>query len=235
MPPLLIENLSSHLDILPPLIRKKRGHLRVKRIRKGALKRKQTKCTNCLQLGHNKRRCVAQPARNGRAERFRDWNRDSSSSDSNVDESTKSSDSELERELAPFVEQARAKAKAKALLAARVTARVAARIAAGDELSDLNDEVRARPPPVQASPASALSLRGSPAPALQVGGSPVPASQEGGSPAPALLVQASPAPVSLVQEPAPALPVSPLQLRPKASPALEPRPKRARRMPKKYH
>jgi hypothetical protein len=48
MPPLLIENLSSHPGILPPLIGKKRGRPRVKRIRKGALKRKQTKCTNCL-------------------------------------------------------------------------------------------------------------------------------------------------------------------------------------------
>jgi hypothetical protein len=72
MPLLLIKNLPSYPDILPPLIGKKRGRPRVKRIRKGALKRKQTKCTNCLQLGHNKRRCVAQPARNGRAERLRD-------------------------------------------------------------------------------------------------------------------------------------------------------------------
>ena len=93
MPPLSIENLSSDPNILPPLIAKKRGRPRVKRIRKGALKRKQTKCTNYLQLGHNKRRCVAQPARNGRAERARDW--DISSSESNL---------ELERELAPFVE-----------------------------------------------------------------------------------------------------------------------------------
>src|ERR1700688_502512 len=99
MPPLSIKNLPSNLNILPPLIAKKRGRLRVKRIRKGALKRKQTKCTNCLQLGHNKRRCVAQPAWNGRAERLRDWNGDSSSSDSNADESTNSSNSELEREL----------------------------------------------------------------------------------------------------------------------------------------
>jgi hypothetical protein len=73
MPPLSIENLPSHPDILPPLIGKKRGRLRVKRIRKGALKRKQTKCTNCLQLGHNKRRCVAQLAWNGRAERLLWW------------------------------------------------------------------------------------------------------------------------------------------------------------------
>jgi hypothetical protein len=102
MPP-LFKNLPSNPNILPPLIVKKQGRPRDKRVRKGALKRKQTRCTNCLQLGYNKRRCVAQPARNRRAKRARDW--DISSSESN---------SELERELAPFVEQARAKAKAKA-------------------------------------------------------------------------------------------------------------------------
>lgn len=101
MPPLSIDNLPSDPKILPPLIVKKRGRPKEKRIRKGALKRKQTKCGNCLQLGHNKRRCVEQPARNGRAERARDW--DTSDSDSN---------SELERELAPFVERARAREKA---------------------------------------------------------------------------------------------------------------------------
>jgi hypothetical protein len=116
MPPLSVENLPSDLHILPPLIVKKRGRPREKRIRKGAHKKKQTRCTNCLQLGHNKRRCVAQPARNGRAERARDW--DISSSESN---------SELERELAPFVEQARAKARAKARSKAR------------DNESDLSD------------------------------------------------------------------------------------------------
>jgi hypothetical protein len=86
--------------------------------------------------------------------------------------------------LAPFVEQARAKAKAK----------VKAMLAARDGLSDLDDEVRARPPPVQGSPA-------------------------------------------------PALPASPLQLRPKpkrarklpkALPALGSRPKRAQKLPKRY-
>jgi hypothetical protein len=102
MPPLSIKNLPFNLNILPPLIVKKQGRLRERQIQKEDLKRKQTKCTNCLQLSHNKRRCVAQPARNGRAERARDW--DMSSSESN---------SELERELAPFVEQARAKARAK--------------------------------------------------------------------------------------------------------------------------
>jgi hypothetical protein len=71
MPLLSIENLPFNLNILLPLIAKKRGCLRVKRIRKGALKRKQTKCTNCLQLGYNKRQCVAQPAQNARAERAR--------------------------------------------------------------------------------------------------------------------------------------------------------------------
>jgi hypothetical protein len=60
--------------------------------------------------------------------------------------------------LAPFVEQARAKAKAKA------KAILAAWVAAGDELSDSDDEVRARQP-----------VRGSPAPA-----SPVQAASSGG-------------------------------------------------------
>jgi hypothetical protein len=72
MPPLSIENLPSDLLILPLLIAKKRGRQKEKRIREGALKRRQRKCTNCLQLDHNKRRCVAQPAQNGRAERARD-------------------------------------------------------------------------------------------------------------------------------------------------------------------
>jgi hypothetical protein len=174
MPPLSIENLPSNLFILPLLIARKRGRLREKRIRRGALKRKQRKCTNCLQLGHNKRRCVAQPAQNGRAERARNW--DVSSSESN---------SELEKELEPFVEQARAKAKAKAkeeakaILAARVAAGTIARDS-DSELSELQSsdvEVRAQPP-VRASPA---------------------------------LVQASP-----------------------ASPALQLRPKRARKVPKRY-
>ena len=165
MPPLSIENLPSDPKILPPLIAKKRRRPRVKRIRKGALKRKQRKCTNCLQLGHNKRRCVAQPAQNGRAERARNWNQDISSSESNL---------ELERELAPFVEQARAKAKAKAkaIVAARVAARAAARATARagarnneSELSDLQSsdvELTAPLSLVPASPASPVS------PALQL-------------------------------------------------------------------
>jgi hypothetical protein len=162
---LLIENLPSDPNILPLLIAKKQGRSREKRIRKGALKRKQTKCTNCLQLGYNKRRCVAQPAQDGRAERARNWNQDISSSKSN---------SELERELAPFVKQARAKAKAKAkakaIVAARVAARATARAGAGagdneSELSDLQSsdiELTALLSPAPASPVSPVS------PALQL-------------------------------------------------------------------
>jgi hypothetical protein len=123
---LSIENLPSDPNILPLLIAKKQGHPREKRIWKGALKQKQTKYTNCLQLGYNKRRCIAQPAQNGRAERARNW--DVSSSESN---------SELERELAPFVEQARAKAKASTK--AKAEAILAARVAAKDSESELSD------------------------------------------------------------------------------------------------
>jgi hypothetical protein len=72
MPLLLIKNFFSNLFILPLLIAKKRGRLKEKRIRKGALKWKQRKCTNCLQLGRNERRCVGQLVQNRRAERARD-------------------------------------------------------------------------------------------------------------------------------------------------------------------
>jgi hypothetical protein len=82
---------------LLPLLVKKHRRPKQKRVKKGAWKRKQTRYANCLQTGYNKRRCIEQPARNGQAERARDWVSDT--------------DSELERELAPFVEAARAKAK----------------------------------------------------------------------------------------------------------------------------
>jgi hypothetical protein len=152
MPLLSIKNLSSNLNILPLLIAKKQGRPREKRIQKGALKQKQTKCTNCLQLGHNKRRCVAQPARNGRAERAR--NRNVSSSESN---------SELERELAPFVEQARANAKAKAMLAARVAAKDSE-----SKLSDLQSSDVELGAPLSPAPASPASPASPVSPALQL-------------------------------------------------------------------
>jgi hypothetical protein len=82
---------------LPPLLVKKYRRPKQKRVKKEVWKRKQTKYTNCLQTGYNKRCCIEQPARNGRAERVYDWVSDT--------------DSELERELVPFVEAARAKAK----------------------------------------------------------------------------------------------------------------------------
>jgi len=71
MPLLLIKNILFDLFILYPLIAKKRGCLKEKGVQKWALKQKQRRCTNCLELGHNKRRCVAQLAQNGRAERAR--------------------------------------------------------------------------------------------------------------------------------------------------------------------
>jgi hypothetical protein len=155
MPPLSIENLPSDPNILPLLIAKKQGRLREKRIRKGGLKQKQTRCTNCLQLGHNKRHYVVQLAQNGRAERACNW--DVSSSESN---------SELERELAPFVEQARAKAKAKAKAKAILAARVAARDSesemldlqsSGVELGAALSPAPALPEPVSPAPASPVS------------------------------------------------------------------------------
>jgi hypothetical protein len=166
MPLLSIENLPSDPNILPPLIAKKGGRPREKRIRKGALKRKQTRYTNCLQLGHNKRNCVAQPAQNGRAERARNW--DVSSSESN---------SELERELAPFVEQARARARARAR--AKAKAILAARVAARDKESKFSDlqssDIELRAPlspapalPALASPASLVSPVSPVSPALQL-------------------------------------------------------------------
>jgi hypothetical protein len=35
--------------------------------------RTQTRCSNCLDWGHNKRSCRGQPVSNGRIERARDW------------------------------------------------------------------------------------------------------------------------------------------------------------------
>ena len=113
-----------------------------------------------MQLRYNKRRCVAHPAQNARAERTRNWNQDISSSESN---------SELERELAPFVEQARAKAKAKAK--AIVAARVAARAGVGNnesELSDLQSSDVELTAPLSLVPASPASPASPVSPALQL-------------------------------------------------------------------
>jgi hypothetical protein len=135
---LSIENLLFNLTILLLLIAKKRERLKEKQIQKGVLKRKQTKCTNCLQLSYNKRHYIAQLAQNRRAERAQNWD-------------ILSSDLKLKRELAPFIEQvkararAKAKAKAKAILAERVKvkatvgATVGVTLKAGDNESKLLD------------------------------------------------------------------------------------------------
>jgi hypothetical protein len=101
IPPVSIEGLSSDPKILPPKLVRKRGRPRQKRIRKGAWERKQTRCANCLQLGHNKRRCTKQPAKNSRAKRVHDWIE------------TSETDSEAERELAPILVAARARKRAR--------------------------------------------------------------------------------------------------------------------------
>jgi hypothetical protein len=63
MPPLSTENLIPNIEIKPPIIVRKRGRPKTKRIRKGAWKKKSTQCSTCQGLGHNKRRCTNQPQR----------------------------------------------------------------------------------------------------------------------------------------------------------------------------
>ena len=73
LPPISIEDLVVDNNIKPPILRKQAGRPRTKRIRKGAWERKQTRCSNCLDWGHNKRSCRGQPVSNGRRERARNW------------------------------------------------------------------------------------------------------------------------------------------------------------------
>ena len=73
MPPISIEDLIIDDNIKPPTIRKQASRPCTKRIRKGAWKKKQTRCSNCLDWGHNKRSCRGQPVPSGRRERARDW------------------------------------------------------------------------------------------------------------------------------------------------------------------
>jgi hypothetical protein len=70
--PINIENLDSTAGIQPPEFKKQRGWPKVKRLRKGAWKRKATYCKNCNGTGHNKRSCRSAPALHGRAQRRRD-------------------------------------------------------------------------------------------------------------------------------------------------------------------
>lgn len=73
LPPISVEDLLVDDSIKPPTLRKQAGRPRTKRIRKGEWQRKQTRCSNCLDWGHNKRSCRGQPVSNGRRERARDW------------------------------------------------------------------------------------------------------------------------------------------------------------------
>ena len=73
LPPISIEDLAVDNNIKPPILRKQAGRPRTKRIRKGAWERKQTRCSNCLDWGHNKRSCRGQPVSSGRRESARDW------------------------------------------------------------------------------------------------------------------------------------------------------------------
>jgi hypothetical protein len=70
--PVSIENLESDLRILPPVFKRLRGRPKTKRVRKGAWKRKATKCSKCHQTGHSKRTCRFAPAVHGRRQRAYD-------------------------------------------------------------------------------------------------------------------------------------------------------------------
>jgi len=73
LPPISIEDLAVDGNVKPPILRKQAGRPRTKRICKGAWQRTRTRCSNCLNWGHNKRSCRGQPVSNGRRERARDW------------------------------------------------------------------------------------------------------------------------------------------------------------------
>ena len=73
IPPISIEGLAVDINIKPPILWKQAGRPCTRRIRKGAWQRKQTRCGNCLDWGHNKKSCRGQPVSSGRRERARDW------------------------------------------------------------------------------------------------------------------------------------------------------------------
>jgi hypothetical protein len=71
--PISLHELVPEITIQPPILKRQAGRPRTKRIRKGAWKRNQTRCSSCLEWGHNKRGCRGQPVPSGRRERARDW------------------------------------------------------------------------------------------------------------------------------------------------------------------
>ena len=70
--PFSTKDLPSTLGILPLVYKRQRGRPKTKRIRKGAWKRKTTRCGNCHGTGHNSQSCRHAPATNIRRERARD-------------------------------------------------------------------------------------------------------------------------------------------------------------------
>jgi hypothetical protein len=90
--PFSVEDLPSDIDILPPVYKKQRGRPKTIQIRKGAYKRKETRCSNCGKARHNVRRCPNAPAVNSRQQRA--WIESSSSDTSSHDSTSNDSDNE---------------------------------------------------------------------------------------------------------------------------------------------
>ena len=96
--PISIENLVPDQSIKPPIIQKQAGRPKTKPIRKEVWHRKQTCCGNCLDWGHNRRRCTGQPALSGRRERARDSLEEIQVDKEEGEESEDKEDSEEENE-----------------------------------------------------------------------------------------------------------------------------------------
>ena len=71
--PVSMIDLPRDNSIQPPIVRKSIGRPRSKRIRKGTWNRRQTRCGNCLDWGHNRRRCTNQPVASRRRQRAWEW------------------------------------------------------------------------------------------------------------------------------------------------------------------
>jgi len=96
--PFSIKHLESTTRYLPLVFQKQRGKPTTKRIRKGAWKRKKTKCSKCHGFNHNIRKCKFAPAINGRQERARERQM-SISDNSNSGSLSSNSSSDLDSEI----------------------------------------------------------------------------------------------------------------------------------------